>query len=156
MDGYSEVSKLSCVFLASGFHMALVKGSSERGSSLSVEFDPSLPQSGLAGLCLSHISVLASSWALQPSPVAPVFLELPREGCPSHVFPSQPQQKQLVLSVAPWSHRALPPICFHGSPQTPLACGSGVWGPSNILGLLLPGEWLLPLLSASETPLILV
>lgn len=59
--------------------------------------------------------------------------------------PFQPQQKLLVLPVAPEPSGTAPDLCR--------PVGSGVWGPSNPLGLLLPGEWLLPLLVASETPL---
>nr|XP_025742831.1 E3 ubiquitin-protein ligase RNF4 isoform X3 [Callorhinus ursinus] len=60
---------------------------------------------------------------------------------------SEPQQKLLVLPVAPEPSGTAPDL------RRPV--GSGVWGPSNPLGPLLPGECLLPLLAASETLLVL-
>ena len=47
-----------------------------------------------------------------------------------------------VLTMAPELSNAAP-------------VGSGIQGPSNTLGPWLPGEWLLPLLSASEALLML-
>ncbi|KAF3825380.1 hypothetical protein GH733_006014 [Mirounga leonina] len=60
--------------------------------------------------------------------------------------PFQPQQKLLVLPVAPGPSGTAPDL------HRPM--GSGVWGPSNPLGLLLPGEWLLPLLIVQNGRLI--
>lgn len=88
MDGYSEVSKLSCVFLASGFHTASVKELDER-EGLLFWWDLITLFCSQAWLAhgLSHISVPAS-WALQPSPLDPLFLGLP---CGSVSIPCIPR-----------------------------------------------------------------
>ncbi|XP_029090923.1 E3 ubiquitin-protein ligase RNF4 isoform X2 [Monodon monoceros] len=69
MDGYSEVSKLSCVFPDSGSQTASVKELDERALLTGWAFDGSVLQSRLGWHVAWHASVrgrVPSSWALQP------------------------------------------------------------------------------------------
>lgn len=81
MDGYSEVSKPSCVFSTSGFQTASVGEFHERIFSLGgiwhihCAVTPGLVHS-LSHVCVSG-ECASSPWALQPSAVDPAFPALP-------------------------------------------------------------------------------